>query len=318
MTPIEVDFILKTIETEGKGFAYHKDQYAFDLLSLYTNQEKDVTTVRKSPFGHLLQKPMIKEVMAKHGSSKLVSSLFSNQVTKSSKFFNYTIDTWGKYMKHRNDNWYQTSRSGINLVLQLNFDFAHNNAYFQYLKPDKGYHPFIYEDHPIKIGGGFTMAWARIDLDLDTGEALIEEIQTDWLREANDEAEEAHKEIKISKKKQEEVWWGNGSLRNFLIYFEECLSAYFKLWDEAVLDASLMFLINELGCNRIYYHTYDTGCLLKGLDKAFSRPPKSLYKKLPKKFGFQETDEAPYFLRKEKLLKKRLRNKTLRWYEMNL
>lgn len=27
-----------------------------------------------------------------------------------------------------------------------------------------------------------TLAWSRIDFDFDTGEALIEEIQSDWVR----------------------------------------------------------------------------------------------------------------------------------------
>ncbi|MDW3196134.1 MAG: hypothetical protein R8G66_27430 [Cytophagales bacterium] len=315
MTPTEVDFITKTIETEEKSFGYQKDQYAFDLLSLYTENGKDVNAIRNSRFGHLLEKPMVKEVMASRGSKKL-NELFCNQQWKQQKQFNYTIDTWGKYTKHRNDDWYQTSRSGINLVLQLNFDFEHNTKYFQYLNPNKDYHPFVWNCHPVKKGGGFTMAWARLDVDLDTGEALIEEIQTDWLREARDDAEEARNIIRKDKHKQN--WLKNKSWRSMLTYYEEHLMEYIKLWDEAVLDASLMFLIKELGCRSIYYHTFETGCQLKGLGQAYSRPPRSLYTRLPKKFGFRETDEAPTLLKKEKLLKKRLRDRSLRWYEMNL
>lgn len=315
MTPTEVDFITQTIETEGKAFGYQKDQYAFDLLSLYTENGKDVNAIRNSPFGHLLQKPIVKEVMASKGSRKL-NELFCNPQWEHQKQFYYTIDTWGKYSKHRNDNWYQTSRSGINLVLQLNFDFEHNTKYFQYVDPIKSDHPFIYDYHPVKIGGGFTMAWARMDVDLETGEALIEEIQTDWLREAKDDADSARKHINNSKHKHD--WQKNKGSRRMLTYYEEHLMEYMKLWDEAVLDASLIFLVNELGCRTIYYHTFETGCLLKGLSASYSRPPRSLYTKLPRKFGFRETDVAPTLLKKEKLLKKRLRDRSLRWYEMNL
>lgn len=313
MTPKEVDFIKHIIETEGKAFGYQKDQYAFDLLSLYTEYGKDLKAIRNSQFGHLLQKPIVKEVLATNGSKKL-NAMFCSHSWRQQKHFSYTIDTWGKYVKHRNDSWFQTSRSGINLVLQLNFDFAHNAMYFQYVDQDKKDHPFIFDYHPVKIGGGFTMAWARIDVDLESGEALIEEIQTDWLREAKYDAVEARKHIK--KSKQENDWHKNKGWRNFLVYFEECLSDYLKLWDEAVLDASLVFLIKELGCRTVYYHTFETGCLLKGLSNSYSKPPRSLYTRLPKKFGFRETDEAPELLKKEKLLKKRLRDNSLRWYEM--
>lgn len=315
MTPKEVDFIKQTIEIEGKEFGYYKDQYALDLLSIYTKQGRNVNTIRNSQFGHLLQKPIVKGLMSQKGTARLDEKFFSSRFPEAKKYFNYTIGTWGEYRKHGNDPWYQTSRSGLNLVLQLNFDLAHNTTYFQYMKPNKNDHPFVYDYHPVKIGGGFTMAWARIYVDLENGEALIEEIQTDWLREVKDEVEDVRREIK--KDKDRVAWWGNGSLQNFLIYYEEFLAEYFKFWDEATLDASLMFLFKELGCRKLYYHTFETGCLLKGLASASKRPPRSLYTKLPKKFGFRETDEAPQLLKKEKQLKRRLRDRSLRWYEMN-
>lgn len=317
MTPLEVDFIQKTIETEGKHFSYHKDQYAFDLLSLYAKTERQLREVKESPFSHLLQKPAVKAVMAMHGSNELTSNMFSNRDTKDARNFNYTIGTWGRYDKRYHDRWYQTSRPGINLVLQLNFDYLHDLHYFHYLQPKKDAHPFVVEEHPVRKTGGFTMAWARIDVDLNYGEALIEEIQTDWLRSAKAAALKAKKDLK-KKKKQKDETLGSGTLRGFLIYAEEHLKAYFQLWEEAVLDASLMFLARELGCRRIYYHTFDTGCYLKGLDRTTNRPPRSLYTNLPRKFGFRETDEAPYLLKKEKLLKQRLRDSTLRWYQMIL
>ena len=37
--------------------------------------------------------------------------------------------------------------------------------------------PFEWTSHPVHEGRHRTLAWARIDLDWESGEALIEEIQ---------------------------------------------------------------------------------------------------------------------------------------------
>ena len=42
--------------------------------------------------------------------------------------------------------------------------------------------------HPVASGGELTLAWSRIDLDLDRGEALVEEIQSDWVRDAQSQS----------------------------------------------------------------------------------------------------------------------------------
>ena len=49
---------------------------------------------------------------------------------------------------------------------------------------DDGPGPFEWWSHPVRQDGRHTLAWARMDVDLDAGEALIEEIQSDWIREA--------------------------------------------------------------------------------------------------------------------------------------
>ena len=50
-----------------------------------------------------------------------------------------------------------------------------------------------------------------------------------------------------------------------------------------------------LGVQKIYYHTYSSGNILKVLPEN-EAPPKSIYTQLPKKFCFSKTDEIPPFL----------------------
>jgi hypothetical protein len=78
---------------------------------------------------------------------------------------------------------FSTSRRGFNLVLQLNFSSRHDEPYRKLVDPDD-YRPFELGGHPVAKGALHTLAWSRLDIDLNTGEALIEEIQTDWIREA--------------------------------------------------------------------------------------------------------------------------------------
>jgi len=63
--------------------------------------------------------------------------------------------------------------------------------------------------------------------------------------------------------------------------------------------------VNELGISKVYYHTYESGNYFKGLPE-YSRPPRSLYTKLPKRFGFKETQEKPEFWKQNSFMKKRI------------
>jgi hypothetical protein len=50
----------------------------------------------------------------------------------------------------------------------------------------------------------------------------------------------------------------------------------------------------EIGIGKIYYHTFNFGCRIKRI--AGSKPPVSLYTKLPDRFCFKKTNQAPGFL----------------------
>ena len=55
------------------------------------------------------------------------------------------------------------------------------------------------------------------------------------------------------------------------------------------------FLKEEIGINTIFYHTFEGGNFLKGIDYA-KKPPRSLNTSLPKKFCFELTNQYPAFL----------------------
>jgi hypothetical protein len=98
---------------------------------------------------------------------------------------------------------------------------------------------------------------------------------------------------------------------------DNSLADYYCLWDEAALSAAIKFIIDELGIGQIYYHTFDTGNVLKGMWN--SHPPRSLYTDLPRKFCFDLTDEAPRMLNTSTAAKRKLRKTPEpRWYRLNM
>ncbi|MGB0839686.1 MAG: hypothetical protein ACPGXL_06075, partial [Chitinophagales bacterium] len=166
-----------------------------------------------------------------------------------------------------------------------------------------------------------TLAWARLDLDLDTGEALIEEVQSDWARHVSDDAKLIKNRVKKAADKKEYFDWNKPfykhcSYKSFLEYYTKYCEAHVKLWQEAIVAATIWFLRNELGIRRIFYHHYETSLKLKQLQDW--KPPRSIYTKLPKRFCFQLTKDYPSFLEKDirHRLKKELRKDEVRFYKL--
>ena len=100
-------------------------------------------------------------------------------------------------------------------------------------------------------------------------------------------------------------------------YVRKTLAPYFRLWDEAALTAAINFVVDELGIRRIYYHSFETGNVLKKI--RYSQPPRSLYTDLPRKFCFRLTDEVPEMLAGSRVVKRKLKRvKQPRWYRLEL
>ncbi len=262
-------------------FRYHQDRYAFMLLEYATKGDVSIADIKRSRFAKLLERPAVKTLMAQRGSGKLTAYDMALCWPIETQSYVLSLGLWGS-RKSKERDWHQTSRTGTNLVLQLNFDRGHDTA-FQKLLGKTDYAKFSYDAHPINTKGRTTMAWARIDLDLDSGEALIEELQNDWLRNALWGLDNV-KHVKTPDQRKQ----------NLERYVHEHLQPHIKMWSEAMLSAALFFLIEEIGIRQIWLHDFDTGNRLKKL--TWSKPPRSLYTSLPKRFCFEKVKQAPSFL----------------------
>jgi len=208
------------------------------------------------------------------------------------------------------DHWhgFQTSRSGPgghNLVLQLNFTREHMQVLQRRFG---GTDLFNSPAHPVQQGEGVkrreTLAWARIDLDLKRDEALIEEVQSDWVSTLD-------WAVRYGWKFEGETI----SAAQLKAYKELELNWISRQWAEAMLAATLGFLRRELGISRIFFHTWEGGNLTKKIGR--SVPPRSLYSQLPKRFCMRRTKDWPRFLRDDRRLRRLFKaRKDIEFYEL--
>ena len=298
------------IECLGKGrtlFYYFRGRYALMLLSYVVGEGASVRELKGTRYGKLLGKPVMREVLRRSGDGRITREGLQAVWPSESECYLLTLDTWsgdgGRWACWQYD---QTSRRGTNLVLQLNFSNKHDRVYERFIHPAER-DPFVRLSHPVCEAGRHTLAWSRIDLDLDGGEALIEEIQSDWVKLALRKREALAAIERDGERRARELRWVvrhlECSLEELSRYVERALGCHMRMWSEAMLAATVWFLREELGVRTIYYHTHETGAQLKGI--RYDLPPKSLYTTLPRQFLFEETDEAPGFLRQGK--HKRLR-----------
>ena len=272
--------------------------------------------MKQSPWAFLLDKPLLKKQTASLPRQRIRPLDLQTYLPESVFYFDMTFDFWGFHKRHRNDAWYQTSRPGFNLVLQLNFGAWHDAKYYQLVQPKAEKHPFRWTCHPVAENNKLTMAWSRLDVDLENGVVLIEEIQNDWFRNVR----EIHRSLSNLVKRRPKIVnrhylfkEANCTAKQFFEYSKTIAQPHQKIWEEAILSASIHFIRKELGITDIYYHSFEGGKLLKDCE-----PPRSLYSSLPRKFGFQRTQQAPLFIRKCQYLKKKLRDNTIDWYRLQL
>jgi hypothetical protein len=277
--------ILACLTGERTKFYYFRDRYALMLLKDYIGAKTiSINQLKQSPYASLLNKSPVKKVLAAAGNGLISAKMLEMSWDEKPLAFVMTLDQWGdgkKYWK-----WNQMSRQGYHLVLQLNMATDHTQQFQKLIRPDD-VHTFNSWSHPsLKDGNRGTLAWVRLDLDFETNEVLIEEIQCDWVKEVREAVKEGYD------------WYGEYSSDEIQSYANDVLAPYAKIWEEAMLSATIDFIRHELGINSIYYHSFEIGALLKHIK--YSKPPRSLYTKLPKQFGFQKTPQGPEFLMREK------------------
>ncbi|MFV8782168.1 hypothetical protein ACNKU7_07070 [Microbulbifer sp. SA54] len=267
--------------------------------------------LREGRWAKLLHRPALKAVIADCGDGLLHREQLRTEWKPDEYVFNISFGRWDSGCRCCQ----QSARRQPSLVLQINFDRRHNRTYQQLLNQavlrNDGYQSFNvkagidgYSGHPVNFSRGFTMAWVRLDLDLDSGECLIEEVQNDWLRNSEWQAKEFEKYLTENKEEKLEDYYPQfmGHYREFIRYARDVLKSYRAVWAEASLAAALEFIWKELGDLAIYCHSAETGAVLKGIRG--SQPPRSLYSSLPEKFGFQLTEDAPVFLKNHRFARR--------------
>lgn len=182
--------MLATSGLFASEYRYYKDRYSIALLQASLPDDGSpvaIAALKRSRSGYLLDKPKVASLVKQlRGQPLARHHLRGADCDRSEVSYRLGFASWGAM-----DYWAgQTSRQGLNLVIQLNFDRAHDAAFERLVKPSRGQRPFCRSSHPHSRSRN-TMAWARVDLDFEQGEALIEEVQTDWLREVRWAADEA-------------------------------------------------------------------------------------------------------------------------------
>lgn len=297
------DEVVACLVGERTLYRYYRDRYSVGLLRHLSRQQPlSVAAVKKTPYAPLLQKPRVKNILADIGGKHLDDfQMARHDYDADQNTFVLTLDTWGSD-RHREQRWKQTSRPGYNLVLQLNFCRRHDQAYQRLGCTESR---FNYHGHPVSTRRN-TLAWARIDLDWHSGTALIEEIQSDWIRTVSWLAERVACRLKAGKSPTDEIraYGLKCSLAATQDYCRFVLDRYQSIWAEAMLWAAIAFLREEIGLHRIFYHSVDSGRLLKNIKG--NLPPRSLYTELPRKFCFEASTETPEFLLRDNAARKTL------------
>lgn len=153
--------------------------------------------------------------------------------------------------------------------------------------------------HPVRLDGRPTLAWARLDLDLDAGQCLIEEIQSDWLRFVTEERVALEQQRPRSR-----------DLRQTRAYEAELIARYARVWSTVMMLSVLALVRQEFAIREVFLHRPDVGYALKGMWGP--APPRSLYTQLPKAFCFRPTMDVPRILTEGGTGRARNRNRVRR------
>ncbi|NRB38083.1 MAG: hypothetical protein HRU20_06395 [Pseudomonadales bacterium] len=305
-----VEEVMHCLGDERKVFYFYKNRYCIDHLLHEMHRQKtaalNIQQIKQSKHERLLHKPILQDIKAHAGDGFIHKEQLQCCAANKTLFpFVLGLSSWGTGRRGGD----QTTRNQANLVLQLNFSNQHDAVYQSLVKPRKdgdNEGPFEYSGHPIAGGKRNTLAWVRMDIDFDTNEVLIEEVQMDWLRYVD----RSLRRIKMRRRRHEkakpsDAWFGiNGSYENLETYIDDVVTPYRAIWAEAALTAAIDFIRSELGISTIYYHSLDTGKKMKAVPGS---PPRSIYTDLPKKFGFVKTNVAPEMVMNDKFARRCLK-----------
>lgn len=301
----ELGELTSKLSKERSMFRYFRDYYALYLLELISRGDVALDRIRSSSFGRLLNKPATRPLLALCGDGKITPERIGWQWQEPSVPFLMTVGSWCG-----DSRWNQTSRKGYNLVLRLNFTADHDRKFRQLLKVDQDSF-FNGWGHPVmqrRERSYFreTLAWARLDIDLERGEVLIEEVQSDWVRAVN-----ALKSCMNRCGREAGSFRYRGLAMDIQLvkaYVDKVFSPYAEIWDQAMLCAVIRFCVEEIDIRSFWYHTWETGAEIKRIGLEYG-PPRSLYSDLPRRFCFQEREAMPEMLKRRDIERRLNRSK---------
>ncbi|MEM7569497.1 MAG: hypothetical protein AAF337_06860 [Pseudomonadota bacterium] len=283
MTPEDLAKAKRLLPPLPYDFDYAKDDFALHILARQVGNGRTARQIKASPVAGLLAKAQ----HAVRGNGVLDQTDCAQALARSeSQIFPMTTRAWGNNPGPKYDRfYYQTARQGFNLVLQLGLPEPFWRDFRALCKPNMR-DPYNSDWHPARKSGPPTLAWARIDLDWTTKEALIEELQSDWVTLGEDD--------------RRDEWVSqyafDGQEERVLTYLRHVLPSVETLWSEALLWLSIHILTRHLRLQRIFLYDHDTGNKTKAYPGG-SVGPRSLYEKLPKRFGFLKEAGTPAFLK---------------------
>jgi hypothetical protein len=291
----EAKELAATLHRSRPSITYFPHRYAAWLLGRAVGEGAPARVIKASPHGRFFENRLVRTVAARAGDGVLTRAALEGAEPSRAEVYPIGVGTWGSDHDEPDGwrGWYQTTRAGANLVLLLYFSRRHDAAYRRLLDP-VGRLPAVSDDHPHARAPRIALAWARIDVDLARGEALVEEVQSDWIRDF------AELWSSVTRADSERVrdrcvqrYFGNPRARfaGLERYWLRVLAHHRAWWAEATLFAALWLLVDRLRVRRIYYHTHEGGRLRKQI--GWSAPPRSLYTDLPERFGFALTREPP-------------------------
>ncbi|MEM6330470.1 MAG: hypothetical protein AAF790_09490 [Planctomycetota bacterium] len=291
MLPADVSQIIAALPAGRSLFYDFPDRYALRMLRYLTADGAAVADIKRSRLAGLLRRPAVKSVLASCGDGRLRHALLESVWREPSSAYRLTLGRWPNDASKWDQSWHQMARPGQNLVLQLNFPRSDHRRISR-LAPAYELEPG--STHPVADPPELTLAWARLDIDLPRGEALIEELQSDWSRET--QAADSDRATAEDRR---------------------VLRRHARGWQEVMLHAAVWFCVEELGLSTVFLYDAATGARFKGFQPRWqSRPPVSLYTDLPRRFGLQRTAAGPLFLRdtRSRRIRRAFTDPATRWW----
>lgn len=297
----DYDTLMALAPNTGTRLTYFNDRFALELLDNFIGEEgRRLCDIRASRFGRLLHRPAVKDVIRYCGDGWLTRERLRWHWSDNATQMPITLGRWASDPYDPLDvDWHQTSRHGTNLVLQVNFPGQHDQDFVDVMRR-RTRQFFNYHSHPVSTDPVNTLGWARLDIEPASHDVLVEEIQSDWIRDVREAYNWARDRVRrgynVSNKFAFD-WCGEElHAEDVIWYFEQVLAPYRKVWGEMILLAVIRFARVRLGARRLYYHSWQGGLRLKGLVEDYTHPPRSIYTDLPRRFCFERTTDWPSFI----------------------